>query len=344
MIRLLAPVPPRPDHPVFQQAAAVLRADGLVAFPTETVYGLGARADHPAALARVFAAKGRPAYNPLIVHVLDAAEARGLTRAWGPVAEALTARFWPGPLTLVLPRDPARVPDLACAGGPTVALRSPAHPVARALLAAASVPVAAPSANRFQQLSPTHPDHVAASLGDRIDLLLDGGPCPLGIESTVVDLSGPVPAVLRLGALPLQRLREALPDLVVRAALHDDSEAPTGLPSPGMLRRHYAPRARLLVALSEALPEALDVARAEAPPGGSVALLSHRTRAESPGVEVVTLPDAPEGYGAALYAALHDLDRRGAAAIVVEAVPDAPGWEAVRDRLGRAATPAPKTG
>jgi L-threonylcarbamoyladenylate synthase len=338
MIVLHAPATARPDHPALQQAAAVLRADGLVAFPTETVYGLGARADHPEALARIFAAKGRPAYNPLIVHVRDAAQARGLTTAWPAEAERLAQRFWPGPLTLVLPRDPSRVPDLACAGGPTVALRAPAHPLAQALLAATNLPLAAPSANRFQQLSPTRAAHVVAGLGDRVDLLLDGGPCDYGIESTVLDLSGPRPTVLRLGALPLDALRAVLPHVAVVEAHHGDGEAPSSLPSPGMLRKHYAPRARLLVALPEALDEALSAVREGLPPDAPVALVSHRTQLARQGVQTVNLPDNPRGYAAALFAALHDLDAQGVAAVVVEAVPEAAGWEAVRDRLGRAAS------
>jgi len=340
MIRCDVPLDALPTHPALVKAAAVLQAGGLVAFPTETVYGLGARADDATALAGIFAAKGRPAYNPLIVHVRDADHAQTFARVWTPAAAALSAAFWPGPLTLVLPRNPQRVPDLACAGGPTVALRAPAHPVARALLAAVGLGLAAPSANRFQQLSPTRADHVAASLGDRIDMLLDGGPCAYGIESTVLDVSGAIPTVLRLGALSLDALRRVVPDLVVAHAHHDDARAPSGLPSPGMLRRHYAPRARLLVALPEALGEAVDVARAEAPAGAAIALVSHRAeRAAWPGVVWAPLPDEPEGYAAGLYATLHALDARGVGAVVVEAVPEAQGWEAVRDRLGRAATP-----
>src|SRR5437660_12869477 len=170
------------------EAAAVLRRGGLVAFPTETVYGLGGNALDPAAVARIFAAKGRPATNPVIVHVADAAGVPLVAAAWPDPAARLAARFWPGPLTLVLPRRP-EVPDVVTAAGPTVAVRVPAHPVARALLRAAGVPVAAPSANRSSELSPTTAEHVLRGLGGRIDLILDAGPCPGGIESTVLDLT-----------------------------------------------------------------------------------------------------------------------------------------------------------
>src|SRR5919202_2722131 len=201
-------LPVDPEHPEpepIARAAAVLKQGGLVAFPTETVYGLGANALDAAAVARIFAAKGRPAYNPLITHVADVAGARRLARHWPESAERLAAAFWPGPLTVVVPKRP-EVPDAVTAGLDSVAVRVPAHPVALALLREAALPVAAPSANRSTQLSPTTARHVEQALGDRVDLILDGGPTRVGIESTVVDLTGDVPVLLRPGLLAARDL------------------------------------------------------------------------------------------------------------------------------------------
>lgn len=323
-------VTPAPD--AIARAAAVLLRGGLVAFPTETVYGLGALADDAACVARIFAAKGRPAYNPLIAHVTDAAMARALVRAWPPAAARLAAAHWPGPLTLVVARDPARIPDVVSAGRPTVAVRAPAHPVARALLAAVGRPVAAPSANRFQQLSPTTAAHVLKGLAGRVDLVLDGGPCPYGIESTVVDVTVDPPVLLRPGALPLAALAPLAPGLRLRAPAPHDDDDEAARPSPGMVRRHYAPRARLVVATPDAVDAAVDALRAE---GLAVALVT-RGRAARGDVVVRALPDDPAAYAAALFATLHALDDGGCGAVVVEAVPDDDAWAAVRDRLARA--------
>src|SRR5262249_19767115 len=233
------PVDPRhPDPAVIERAAELLRRGEVVAFPTETVYGLGANALDEAAVRRVFEAKGRPANNPLIVHVTHAEQAVGLTGDWPEAAAKLAARFWPGPLTLVLPRSP-RVPDVVTAGGPTVAVRMPAHPVAFGLIRAAGVPLAAPSANRSGELSPTRAEHVLVSLGGRIPLILDGGPTTGGIESTVVDVTGTPVRLLRPGLVSVADLERIVGPLAVPSPL-DTSE--TALPSPGMLSRHYAPR------------------------------------------------------------------------------------------------------
>jgi L-threonylcarbamoyladenylate synthase len=322
--------PHHPDPAVIAEAAARLVGGELVAFPTETVYGLGARADRADAVARIFAAKGRPAWNPLIVHVTDLVAAQGLVRDVPPVAELLAARFWPGPLTLVLPRDVARVPDAVSAGGPTVALRAPAHPVARALLAAAGVPVAAPSANRFQSVSPVTAAHVVKSLGDRVRTVLDGGRCAHGIESTVLDLTREAPTVLRHGALPVASLRALIPSLRVEVGVREEGTA-----APGTAARHYAPGCPVLVVA----PDAVADARASLAERGEPVMVL-RVGAGLDGAGVRWLPGDPSGYGAGLYDALHAAEDAGAVGLVIEAPPSTPGWEAVRDRLLRASTPA----
>lgn len=323
--------PERPDGAAIARAAEVLRRGGLVAFPTETVYGLGARADDEAAVRSVFAAKGRPSFNPLIAHVADVALARRLVGSWPAVAGMLAERFWPGPLTLVLPRGSGGVADAVTGGGATVAVRVPSHPVARALLAAVDFAVAAPSANRYQQLSPTTAAHVLKGLDGRVDLVLDGGPTTHGIESTVVDVTGVPPRLLRPGSLAHDVLRMAIPSLVVvdAHAAEDEGEA---LPSPGMVRRHYAPRATLVRAASANVDEtAARMARE-----GMVGVVRLGGAAKE-GVVTRTLPSDPEGYARSLFAVLHAFDDLGCARIVVEEVPEGAAWDGVRDRLARAA-------
>ncbi|MDB4948466.1 MAG: hypothetical protein JWM27_1115 [Gemmatimonadetes bacterium] len=321
--------PASPDAAVLARAASVLRRGGLVAFPTETVYGLGANALDPAAVARIFAAKGRPSYNPLIVHVADGERARALASDWPEAAERLAAAFWPGPLTLVVPKH-ASVPDAATAGRPNVALRVPAHPVAHALLLAADLPIAAPSANRSTEISPSTAAHVAKSLGGRVDLILDGGPTRVGIESTVVSLLESIPMLLRPGTLSIDHLRAVVGDVRVP---HVEPGADEARLSPGMMDRHYAPRARLSVVDAKALREAAarDVER-----GLRVGAIAFDAGAIE-GAESVHLPRDPAGYAAGLYAALHALDDAGVDAIYVEAVPEDAAWAGVRDRLRRAA-------
>lgn len=318
--------PARPAPEPVARAAEVIRRGGLVAFPTETVYGLGADALDAAAVDRIFEAKGRPGYNPLIVHVADAAAARALVREWPEAATRLAERFWPGPLTLVLPKRP-QVPDRVTAGLDSVALRVPAHPVALALLRAAGRPIAAPSANRFTELSPTTAAHVAKGLGGRVDLILDGGPTSVGIESTVVDLTGPRPALLRPGIIAPDALA-AVVGPIDTPDIDRAGEAPRR--GPGMVDRHYSPRAEVrLVDLGEGRFPAL--------PRDAVtgALL---LRAPDPGVDhPVVLPTDPEGYARELYAALHRLDDLGCTVVYVERPPEGPAWAGVRDRLERAA-------
>jgi L-threonylcarbamoyladenylate synthase len=335
--------PNNPDPVVVEHAAALLRRGGLVAFPTETVYGLGANALDPDAVAAIYAAKGRPAWNPVIAHVPDVAAARSLTRHWPPAADRLAAAFWPGPLTLVLPKAP-KVPDVATAGLDAVAVRIPAHPVALALLQAAGVPIAAPSANRFTQVSPTTAQHVQASLGDRVGLILDGGPSTVGIESTVVDLTGPDAVILRPGMISAADLELALrgSGVTVRTATatvsHDASPA-TAAPqrSPGMADRHYAPRAD--VWLFDAAQKAeIDTALADRREGtGRVTALLRATTLSVPDGTIVRMPDDPADYARTLYAALHAADATGASLIVIERPPDEDRWAGLRDRLARAA-------
>lgn len=309
------------------EAAALLRAGQLVAFPTETVYGLGADARSEAAVRLIYEVKGRPQTNPLIVHVPSVDEARALAATWPAEATELAARFWPGPLTLVLPRG-GGLPAAVSAGLQTVALRVPGHPVALALLSACGLPLAAPSANPSERLSPTTAAHVAAGL-PAVPLILDGGPCRLGLESTVVDLCGERPRLLRPGALPLLRLRAALPGAEILVPAEGDAVAGgEARPSPGMMARHYAPRARLRYA---------EEARAALP--GPVGLLLRGGEGDLRGVSgdvIEVLPEDPEGYGADLYAALHRLDDAGVRTILVQRPPQDEAWAAINDRLRRA--------
>ncbi len=320
-----------PDPAVIALGARLLREGRLVAFPTEKVYGLGANALDADAVARIFTAKGRPSFNPIIVHVASAELAQDVVREWPDMAAALARAFWPGPLTLVLPRKP-HVPNIVTAGLDTVAVRVPAHPVALALLAAARLPVAAPSANKSTMLSPTTAAHVVQSLGDAVDLILDGGPTTVGIESTVIDLSGEQPTLLRPGTIALPNI-EAVVGPVARATHAADGAA---RPSPGMMERHYSPRARLVLADVHDLEATLERERQT---GGRVAalVLSDVTLpVASDDVRVVRAPTEAGAYAARLYATLHELDATGADVIVVEQVPAAVEWLGVRDRLQRA--------
>ncbi|MDQ2807830.1 MAG: L-threonylcarbamoyladenylate synthase, partial [Chloroflexota bacterium] len=233
--------PQHPDAALLAQAGALLRAGELVAFPTETVYGLGANALDPGAVARIFAAKERPAADPLIVHIADLSGLAEVAADWSDLVAPLAAAFWPGPLTLVLPRGPA-VPLAVTAGGATVAVRMPAHPIALGLIRAAGVPIAAPSANRFTRPSPTRAADVAADLDGRLPLILDGGPTQHGVESTVLDLTCSPPRLLRPGAIPLEQLRALLPNVATTAPAAPNGEIAR---SPGTLLKHYAPQAEL---------------------------------------------------------------------------------------------------
>jgi L-threonylcarbamoyladenylate synthase len=333
MHTLVLPVDPHdPDRHAIARAADVLRRGGLVAFPTETVYGLGALALDPLAVARIYTAKGRPASNPIIVHVADADAVGQVATAWPETAARLAERFWPGPLTLVLPRHPD-VPDLVTANGETVGVRVPAHPVAQALLRAVAAPVAAPSANRSCELSPTCGQHVLGSLEGRIEVLVDAGPTPGGIESTVLDLASARPRLLRPGLVSLAEL-EAVVGPVERAPA--PAELPAILPSPGMMARHYAPRTTL-----ECVGDSgRDRARALCEAGQRVGWV---TFLEKPGLEhanlvVEVLPATVIDCSARLYAVLHRLDALQLDRIIVALPPHTEEWLAVHDRLQRASS------
>lgn len=324
-----------PAGEALARGAEVLRRGGLVAFPTETVYGLGGHALDREAVAAIYAAKGRPATNPLILHVPDEEAARRWSGGWPEEAAALAKAFWPGPLTLVLPRHP-RVPAEVSGGLETAAIRVPAHPVALGLLRRVEVPVAAPSANPAGQVSPTTADHVLKGLHGRVDLLLDGGATPRGIESTVVSLAGGRPLLLRPGALPASEIEEVVGPLD-RPGMIPGSHEPA--PSPGMQERHYAPRGQVL--LMDWDPHEREriaaLAREEVNAGGQVGALLLRPLPGMPLHHPIPMPDDPVAYARLLYASLHGLDDLGCDLILVDPPPRTSAWEGVRDRLTRAA-------
>jgi L-threonylcarbamoyladenylate synthase len=312
-----------PDPDAIRRAASVILEGGLVAFPTETVYGLGALADDADSIAKIYAAKGRPAHNPLIAHVPGEAEAQAIAGSWPAAASTLARALWPGPLTLVVPRG-AGIPRALSAGLEKMAIRAPNHPVALALLRAVGRPVAAPSANPSMQLSPTRAEHVVKGLGGRIDLVLDAGPCALGIESTVVDVTSDPPVILRPGSLSIADLAPFAPGIRMTRG----PRVPGPQLSPGMDAKHYAPRARVVITTRAEIRDAIGTS---AKPVGLV------TRGSSLGhAPEKTLPSDAMAYAAGLFDALHALDDEGVATIVVEALPDEPSWAAVRDRLERA--------
>lgn len=322
------------------RAAECLRAGGLVAFPTETVYGLGVHALDAAAVRRLFEAKGRPAHDPLIVHLSSPAQIRMLVARMPKQAEALAERFWPGPLTLVLPKSD-RVPADVTAGLDTVAIRVPAHPVALALLEAARIPIAAPSANLFSRPSPTRADHVLADLNGRIDLVIDGGPTMVGVESTVLDLTDDVPTVLRPGAVSVEMLKELLPDVRTRTDAVGEAR------SPGLLSKHYAPRTPLILFAGSpdaTLTALVARARAEAAAGRRVGVLVTREDLDAFGdfpVRVAEIGSSADqtGVAARFYAALRELDAANIDLILAREVGGDEGLgRAVRDRLTRAAS------
>ena len=295
----------------------MIRGGELVAFPTETVYGLGANALNAAAIEKIYKAKGRPPSSPLIVHVDSTEMARGLVAEWPERAGVLAARFWPGPLTLVLPKKP-HVPDSLTAGLPTVGVRMPAHPLALALIRAAGVPIAAPSANRFTELSPTTAQHVRETMSDRVAMILDGGPTAVGIESTVLSLAGGDALLLRPGMVLQSEIEELIGP--VRTALSPERGAHA---SPGQHPKHYSPRTRLLLVEDGRLPL-----------GSGAYLWISRPAATA---QSIPMPADARAYAAALYDQLHQADAQGWDWIAVERPPATAEWAAILDRLERAA-------
>ncbi len=302
-----------------KEAAQILRDGGLVAFPTETVYGLGANALDASAVAKIYEMKGRPETSPLIVHASSIEMARTLVTEWPHEADELVQRWWPGPLTLVL-RKSARIPDIVTAGLPTVGVRIPAHPLALQLIEAAGVPLAAPSANRFKELSPTTAAHVRAAFGDTIPVL-DGGPTRVGIESTVVSIADGKITLLRPGMISLEEIEK-----VAHEVVPSDLVAPHGAhPSPGMAARHYSPHTPLLLVHT---PSEMPDRR-----GAYIWWNTSGLTARS-----IRLPDDPVSYARRIYSVLHDLDQENWPWIAVEAPPDTSAWAAIADRLKRAAS------
>ncbi|MBI2679749.1 MAG: threonylcarbamoyl-AMP synthase [Candidatus Solibacter usitatus] len=309
-----------PNKAAIAEAARLIRAGSLVAFPTETVYGLGANALDAAAVARIFAAKGRPASSPLIVHVASLEAARALAAEWPDAAELLARKFWPGPLTLVLAKKPV-IPYIVTADLATVGLRVPANPWALALLKQAQVPIAAPSANRFMHLSPTTAAHVRASLGDSVDYILDGGATQVGIESTVVSLAGSRPLLLRPGMISAAAIEQVIGKIEAAQPL----TSADAHPSPGMHARHYSPQTPLVFQI---------------PSQGRGAYLWITRPLE--GAHNIKMPADAAGYAAVLYETLHKLDSEKLDWIAVERPPDSPEWAGILDRLTRASGAGPR--
>jgi L-threonylcarbamoyladenylate synthase len=335
---ILAVSPTGEPESAIARAAALLREGKLVAFPTETVYGLGADATNPTAVAAIFAAKERPASDPLIVHIADLGQLSSVVAETPPLALKLAGRFWPGPLTLVLPRA-STIPLNVTAGGPTVGVRMPASLVALKLLRAAGVPVAAPSANRFMRTSPTTAAHVRADLDGRVDCVLDGGPCAVGVESTVLDLTTIPPRILRPGAVTLEALRDVAPEIEGPARIDVGAVAR----APGQMERHYAPRTPLVVFAGQG-ERALAAIRAEAEAaiagGKRVGALLPDSEVEAlSGLDVKIEPLGADlaTISRNLYAALRALDSAGLDLLLTHTFDNSGLGLALNDRLRRAA-------
>jgi len=315
-----------------RRTAELLRAGDVVALPTETVYGLAANALDARAVEHIFQVKGRPAHNPIIVHVASIGMAKRCVARWPVLASKLARAFWPGPLTLVLPRA-EEIPGIITAGGPTVGVRWPSHPFIQAVIRECGFPLAAPSANPSNRVSPTTAEHVRKHLGDRIRLIVDGGQAQIGIESTVLDISGSPPQLLRPGMIH----EEALLAVTGRLAV-GSGESPEVLRSPGLLRKHYSPRAKLVVWSWREEAE-LRMRSAECGVRNSrVHVIAHTRIPTAAGFgRVSVIPHDAAAFARTIYATLHQCDEAGAELIVVEALPDAPEWRAIADRLRRAA-------
>jgi len=315
------------------RAAELLRAGEVVALPTETVYGLAANALNPDAVERIFSVKGRPSHNPIIVHVADIAMARRCVTDWPGIADRVASAFWPGPLTLVLPRS-EEIPEIVTAGGSTVGVRWPSHPFMQAVIRECNFPIAAPSANRSNEISPTNAAHVQRAIGDKIRLIVDGGQSQIGIESTVLDLTVKPPRVLRPGMIH----SESLLTVTEIGSFATGTEA-ARRKSPGLLPKHYAPKAKLVIWSWESDASLRQKLAMQAVNPATVHIVCH-TEVPNPtgfgGVSVI--PHDAEAFGRAIYAELHRCDEEGAELIVVEAVPDTALWQAISDRLRRASS------
>jgi len=314
----------KPTKKVIQQAAELLHEGKLVAFPTETVYGLGAAATNPAAVKQIFSVKGRPRNHPVIVHLADVKQLEQWARVIPPFAWRLAQQFWPGPLTLLLPKA-AGVSDAITGQQDTVGLRIPAHPIAQALLKAFGEGIAAPSANRFGQISPTLAEHVQQELGSRVDLILDGGPCSCGIESTILDCSGEQPRILRPGIITASQLSAVVGTL----AINITPDAPR---VSGALASHYAPQTPLQIVAAPFV----------AAPPDAIVLAMHPPAHLSPSLQWLQMPTDPLAYAHDLYAALRFADAQGCSLILVEEIPAGEEWDAIRDRLQKAAAEKPE--
>jgi len=325
----LKPIPV--DSNSIQAAAELLRQGKLVALPTETVYGLGADAANPAAVAKIFEVKGRPANHPLIVHIAYATQVQDWAREIPDSARRLAAEFWPGPLTMILPRK-ASVPLEVTGGQDTVALRVPGSPVAAWLLRVFGGGIAAPSANRFGRVSPTTAAHVAEELGDAVDCILDGGPCSVGVESTIIDLSASQPVLLRPGRITRSELEIVLQQPVALKSQH-------AVRAPGMLAVHYAPNTLAYLCASEQLPLS---AQALNKTGNKLGLLLFEDNPYQEGdAQILRLPKVSDRYEQALYGALRELDNLACDVILIESPPDDENWHAVLDRLSKATAVSP---
>ena len=322
------------SYPTIEQAAAHIRAGSLVAFPTETVYGLGADASNDTAVAKIFAAKGRPADHPLIVHLAGVHQVELYASSVPPFAARLMQAFWPGPLTVILPRKPG-VASAAAGAQDSIGLRCPAHPVALAFLAACNTGVAGPSANRFGRVSPTTAQHVHDEFGDAL-LVLDGGPCTVGIESCIVDCTRGQPVLLRPGVLTRAQLEASCGEPVMDNDEADDAVSGSAAPrAPGTLASHYAPNAKVRLMDAKGIQTALDVLGADA---AHIAVYARSVvRIQSSRVVYRRMPDDALATAQQLFAVLRDFDAQGVKLIWVETLPDTPPWDGVRDRLARAA-------
>jgi L-threonylcarbamoyladenylate synthase len=326
-------VTPPADFEAIYRASELLAQGGVVAFPTETVYGLGADAFNPVAINRVYELKGRPRHNPLIVHVSGPEMARRVARVWSERADVLARKFWPGPLSLLVPRA-ASLPEVVTAGSDLVAVRCPNHPVTLALLFGCGRPLVGPSANLSGQVSPTTAEHVREAFSAEDVFVLDGGPCEAGIESTVLDVTRDPPRILRPGVISGEQIGAVLGCEVLRPELGVRSRASSEpLHSPGLLERHYAPRTPAHLFDPTDWPAVLGKL-------GPAVVITHRLRHVEPPHQLIEMPPDAADYAAALYAAIREADRHAAGVILIERPPgDSELWQAITDRLARATTP-----